>query len=1094
MRGRVFRIVLLLFGSGFTALIYQVAWLRGLRLVFGSSTAASSAVVAIFMGGLGLGSWLLGRRVDQTSRPLTFYGRLELAIAGSAAVTPALLWLVRSAYIASGGSARLGMIGGTAVRLLFSALVLAVPTILMGGTLPAATRAVETNEDRGRRLLALLYGANALGAVAGTLLSTFYLLETLGTRATLWASCVVNVLIGLAAVAWAGPPLPAAEYPEAPVTSVPPHGMAVASAHPDRDERTRRREKKGKRRVRPEEGAEATPRRVSSTPRRFILVAAALTGFSFTLMELVWYRMLAPLLGGSTYTFGLILAIALAGIGLGSLTRYGRERPGTFFVFAVTCALEAALLALPYAMGDAVAILAALLRPIGAFGFGGFAAGWTLVATLVVFPASFLAGIQFPILISLLGEGRERVGTDVGAAYAWNTVGALVGSLTGGFGLLPLLSAPRTWAFVTILLAALAVASLYVAATRRERLRLRWPIPLAAAATGVLFLSAGGPTAAWRHSPIGAGRVDLSNASPNRLREWVRDYRRRLVWEAEGVESSVALVTTSGGLAFAVNGKIDGNSRTDAPTQVMGGLIGSALHPNPRTALVIGLGTGTTAGWLAAVRSIERVDVVELEPAILHVADACAPVNQNVLANPKVHVTIGDAREYLLTSRESYDVIFSEPSNPYRAGVSSLFTAEFYEAVRRRLAPGGIFLQWLQTYEVDGETVRTVYATLAQVFPEVESWFSRVQDLVLAATVAPMTYDATSLRARLSEEPYRAALVDAWGVAGLEGFLSHYIARSSFVAGLLAGERAQLNTDDRNVVEFAFARSLGRDTVFDLEKSRALARERKEDAPSLTRGAVDWRLVQRLRVSTITADGVIVRTTPDLADEERRQSQVQRSFLEGRPDLVLARWRAAPWEPVGLVELVVVAQSLADAGDEGAVAYIERLGETRPVEAGVLLAALRSRQGRSAESADAIEKALARYREDPWPLLSVTNKSFQIVADLAGRDRSLAARMDAVLTQPFAVSLLNEERLQTRYKVATYLDQSKLEEAIAALEPNVPWKRALLARRAKLYEAVGNPRAVIARRELELFLKHDTGGAAFTLESPAQSVSPGKRE
>ncbi len=203
MNSRPLKISLLLFGSGLTALIYQVAWMRELRLVFGFSTAASAAVVAIFMGGLGVGSWLLGRRADQAARPLAFYGKLELAIAASAAISPLLLWLVRAGYIASGGSARLGLAGGTILRLLFSALVLAVPTILMGGTLPAAARAAETEEDRGRRLLALLYGANTLGAVAGALLSTFTLLEALGTRGTLWAGCAVNALVGLAALLWA---------------------------------------------------------------------------------------------------------------------------------------------------------------------------------------------------------------------------------------------------------------------------------------------------------------------------------------------------------------------------------------------------------------------------------------------------------------------------------------------------------------------------------------------------------------------------------------------------------------------------------------------------------------------------------------------------------------------------------------------------------------------------------------------------------------------------------------------------------------------------------------------------------------------------
>src|SRR5215470_457630 len=189
MKRRVLWCALLLFGSGMTALIYQVAWTRELRLIFGFSTAASAAVVAIFMGGLGIGGLVLGRRADQQERPLGFYGRLELLVAASAAVTPALVWMVRASYVALGGSLRLGLAGATLLRLLLSALVLAVPTILMGGTLPAATRAVVTEEDTGRRFLAVLYGSNTLGAVLGTLLATFYLLEKLGTRETLWASC-----------------------------------------------------------------------------------------------------------------------------------------------------------------------------------------------------------------------------------------------------------------------------------------------------------------------------------------------------------------------------------------------------------------------------------------------------------------------------------------------------------------------------------------------------------------------------------------------------------------------------------------------------------------------------------------------------------------------------------------------------------------------------------------------------------------------------------------------------------------------------------------------------------------------------------------
>src|SRR6185295_13244297 len=191
--------------------------------------------------------------------------------------------------------------------------------------------------------------------------------------------------------------------------------------------------------------------------------------------------------------------------------------------------------------------------------------------------------------------------------------------------------------------------------------------------------------------------------------------RHGIEWEADGVESAVA-VSNRAGLAFVINGKVDGHIRADAPTQVMSGMLGAILHPAPKSALVIGLGTGSSAGWLGAVPELERVDVVELEPSIERVAKDCAVVNRDVMDNPKVHVIVGDAREVLLTTRERYDLVFSEPSNPYRAGIASLFTREYYREVQARLAKGGLFLQWVQAYDVDSRTVRTIYATLASVF------------------------------------------------------------------------------------------------------------------------------------------------------------------------------------------------------------------------------------------------------------------------------------------------------------------------------------------------------------------------------------------
>ena len=312
---RVAAVAWLLCGSGCCALVYQVGWLREFRLIFGASTAASAAVLAIFIGGLGIGGLLLGPRADADERPLRFYSTLELVVAATAALSPLLLDLARAIYLASGGSTALGMPIATIERLILSAIVLAVPTIAMGGTLPAAARAVTLAKDLRRQHLAMLYAANTIGAVAGCLIATFFLLEVFGTRATLWLAAAANALVAMIARSldrrWAG---------EA-VTEV---TLTAADA------------------LVTDNGPSPLVHR-SPAPTLFLLVASAAVGFAFFLMELVWYRLLGPLLGGSVFTFGLVLAVALAGIGAGGLlyALVGRNRPATLGGFAVCCLAEA---------------------------------------------------------------------------------------------------------------------------------------------------------------------------------------------------------------------------------------------------------------------------------------------------------------------------------------------------------------------------------------------------------------------------------------------------------------------------------------------------------------------------------------------------------------------------------------------------------------------------------------------------------------------------------------------------------------------------------------------------------------------------------
>jgi len=1041
MRSAVGRVALLLFGSGFCALVYQTAWLRMFRLVFGASTAASAAVLAIFMAGLGFGGLLLGRRADRHPSPLGLYAKLEAGIAVTAGLSPWLMAVAQWLYAALGGSARLGLGGSTVLRLVLSTLVLAVPTFLMGGTLPAVARAVERTADSGRRVVGLLYAVNTLGAVLGTLATTFFSLEVLGVRKSIWIAALLNLVVVLAARSLAREMTAAAKpaIPDAPVV--------------------------------PEEAPEK--RGVG----RLVTVAAAVVGFSFLLMELVWYRMLGPLLGGSSYTFGLILAVALLGIGAGGLL-YGAGEGGrrpSLLAFAGTCSLEALLLIFPFVLGDRLAVLAALLRPLAGAGFLALVGAWTLVTAIVVLPAAVVAGYQFPLLIALLGAGRRRVGREVGITYAANTLGAIAGSIAGGFGLIPWLSAPGVWRLVVLLLLGLAAAAIFLEV--REDLRAGAPrrailFPVAAGVLGLLGCFATGPTAFWRHSPIGAGRVPTATwIGPNEIHNALEGARQRIVWQADGVESSVAL-DLSNEYSFVVNGKSDGSALADAPTQVMSGLVGALVHSGARRVLVVGLGTGSTAGWLAQVPTIERVDVVELEPAIVHVARTLSKINRDVLSNPKVHLVIGDGREVLLTTPESYDIIFSEPSNPYRAGVASLFSADFYRSVRRRLRPGGLFLQWLQGYELDAQVVRTAIATMASEFPAVESWRIQRGDLMLMGSAQPVVHDLDRIRARVGTEPYRTALARTWGVAGVEGLYSGYLASPAFARAVRKLEGNALNTDDRSILEFGFARNLGRFGLFRIVDLMKLAAARKENRPA-TRGApLDWSRVEEMRAArSVYWEDDAPEAVPLGDPAAARRVAARRAAGLGRGAEACARWFEQPEPPRIHADLLLAGECLADGGDSRTPAVAAELAREQPIEADLVLARWHLASGRPRDAGERLLAAFQAYRADPWVYRPLMDRTFRLVLPLTRADRNLAPRFFAALGQPFAVRMFDGQRRITRVWLTREAGaRAGCAEAITALEPHVPWDELSLTDRYQCYSQAGSPLAKKAGKDLDDFL------------------------
>jgi spermidine synthase/MFS family permease len=1016
---RIWLPAVLLFCSGACALVYQTVWMRDFRLIFGASTVATGAVLAIFMGGLGAGSAILGRRADRHPHPLAFYGQLEMIIAASAALTPLLLLAVRAGYFAIGGSASLGNVMATLIRLLFSTLVLAVPTFLMGGTLPAMARSVESNDDAGRRRLALLYGINTLGAVAGALISTFVLLERFGNRLTLLIAAVLNIAIGALAFSLGRK------------TTKQEHAVA-------------------------EEGF-----RASALPSRLVLVAAALVGFAFLLMELVWYRMLSPLLGGTTFMFGLVLAIALAGIGIGgAIYSFGnRERLATATGFAVTCTLEALCMIVPFALGDRLAVLANALRSLRVFGFTGHITAWTIVTALVVLPAAVVAGYQFPLLISLLGRGREQVGREVGLAYAWNTGGSIAASLLGSFILIPTLGARGSWKLAVATLIGLGAITLFFAL--REKDRGFASFAAASALLSLLLMFALGPTALWRHSGIGAGRA-IMPGTPNAMHEWINNERNSTLVEKDGRESSIALM---GGedLGLIVNGKSDGSARDDAGTQVMAGILPLLVHPNPKTAMVVGLGTGSTSGWMADTPTMERVDVVELEPVVVDLADYYAPVNRNATSNPKHHTSIGDAREVLLTTRNKYDVIFSEPSNPYRAGIASLYTRDFYSAAAQRLNRNGLFVQWVQTYSIDTRTMKSIYATISTVFPHVDTFTTTAGDMAVMASRDPIVYDANLMRSRLALEPYRSAAHVAWRVESVEGVLSHFIGSEKFTKTAAIG--GELNTDDKPVIEFSFARSLGRDLDL-MNELNSTATRLKATRPVNVRGAIDWAAVDANRASLYWLNT----TEP--------KNEFMRKYNNNDYAGALASFRAKPWKPVNTGDYSMLGHVLAEAGDDAALQYIDPLRPWQPLEAETLTGLLLYRKGNFIGAATLFRNALVRYREDPWPQTRIMKLAVELIAE-AARDPKAGELALEALGQPYSAYLLEEQRARA-FLVASWESKRCAPSTLTALrdyEPNVPWRASVLQMRAVCYSAANlGDLAVRAQRDLQTFAAGEVQG------------------
>ena len=511
-----------------------------------------------------------------------------------------------------------------------------------------------------------------------------------------------------------------------------------------------------------------------------------------------------------------------------------------------------------------------------------------------------------------------------------------------------------------------------------------------------------------------------------------------------------------------MNGKSDGNAVHDAGTQIMLGLLGASLHPRPRLAMVVGLGTGESAGWLAQSPSIDRVDVIELEPAVREMADRCRQVNFDVLRQANVRLVLSDAREVLLTSQEQYDLIVCEPSNPYRSGVANLFTQEFYRAVARRLNDDGLFVQWLQAYETDGRTIRTVLRTLRSVFPELQIWEGVQNDLIIVGSMRPLVLQVARMREQLSCHPFPEALQAAWVTSGVEGLLSHFIGGGKLVEVAINRGEAGVNTDDRNEIEYAFARTLGMATGSGVPLLRKLAALHDATRPATSGDVIDWGVVSRER-DWIACEG---RADPDVARPEN--PVLERHVAKDAPGM-LSAWEKSPAERGCCQEVGSVAMDYAMAGDGRADAMAARLRAGRPTEALMIRGMLASRQGRFEEAVELLTAAIRQLRVNPWVMPAIRENAFDAAIALSSNSNVFASRFLEALSEPFAAATADESRRDCALLIGASGPKGRLVSVLESYEPHVPWTRRFLTFRANIYRETHHPLAVVAQRELAVF-------------------------
>ena len=708
------------FVSGVAGLAYQIVWTRYLALFLGHTSYAVIAVLVAFMGGLAIGNAVAGVWADRVERPLALYGWLELSIAFYAALFPHYYELCHRLYVS--GARHLAADGASLFLLKFgfSLITVLLPAALMGATFPALTRFVTRSLAELRERVASLYFINSLGAVFGCWAADFWWIPHWGLEMTVFAAAALNAIAGLVAIA-----MSRAVLEGSPVSETAP------AQNPNRSDEY-----------------------FSALDLKIASIAIGVSGFVAMLYEVAWTRVLALALGSSTHAYSIMLMTFIAGIAAGAvlIARWtSLKRTLDAFGWAEIALAIATLLSmfsyelLPYWFTQIAGLLAR--RPEG---YPLYETTQAFICFAVMFIPAVCLGTTLPLASRIATAELARSGRSVGKIFAVNTVGTVLGAVVTGLWLMPTLGLPVTFACGILFNAAIGGAILY-----RHRFVRRQPALVVGAIVGAflfVWMVNGMFRVPWQNAFIqGVWRQRGNIGSIQRFRDSGKlcgiDYYK----DGPGATVSVHhLVNNPRYISLRVNGKVDASSG-DEGTQLMLGHLPCLLNTKATNALVVGLGSGMTCGAILRHTNILSLQAVEISPEVVQAAHLFTNFNDNVFANPRLHVAIEDAKSFLKTTDRKFDMIISEPSNPWMAGVAAVFSLEYYQSCADRLAKGGTMVQWVQTYETSDLTLRTVIKTFSAVFPFVSIWRGQSGDIILVGTTELPATDIEALVARIRD-------------------------------------------------------------------------------------------------------------------------------------------------------------------------------------------------------------------------------------------------------------------------------------------------------------------------------------------------------